>query len=60
MFCRCARELGEEHVRCKYQYYRAQNNCFEGQLEEWMEVRAKGSCQWDQLPDRNPNLAWRG
>merc|ERR1712113_1315312 len=39
MFTRCARELGEEHTRCKYQYFRAQCACPESQLEDWMEHR---------------------
>merc|ERR1712136_654836 len=34
-FTRCARELGEEETRCKYQYYRAQRACTESQLEDW-------------------------
>ncbi|CAD7948557.1 unnamed protein product [Amoebophrya sp. A25] len=29
-FCRCARELGEEHPRCRYQYFRAECNCYGG------------------------------
>lgn len=33
VFARCARELGEEDTRCKYQYYRAQCACMESQLE---------------------------
>merc|ERR1711948_232861 len=53
MFTRCARELGEEDVRCKYQYYRAQCNCHESFLEDWMEHRARGSCHMDVLPDRS-------
>ena len=40
-FTRCARELGEEETRCKYQYYRAQCACTESQLEDWMEHRAR-------------------
>mmetsp|Transcript_114688 Transcript_114688/g.180560 ORF Transcript_114688/g.180560 Transcript_114688/m.180560 type:complete len:104 (+) Transcript_114688:94-405(+) len=53
VFTRCARELGEEDVRCKYQYYRAQCCCPESQLEDWMEHRARGSCHMDVLPDRS-------
>ena len=52
MFTRCARELGEEHTRCKYQYFRAQCSCPENQLEDWMEHRARGSCHLDIMPDR--------
>mmetsp|Transcript_23248 Transcript_23248/g.62026 ORF Transcript_23248/g.62026 Transcript_23248/m.62026 type:complete len:108 (+) Transcript_23248:103-426(+) len=52
-FARCARELGEEDTRCKYQYYRAQCCCPESQLEDWMEHRARGSCHMDVLPDRS-------
>lgn len=52
-FCRCARELGEEDTRCKYQYFRAQCTCTESHLEEWMEHRARGSCHFDVLPDRS-------
>jgi len=53
-FCRCARELGEDNVRCKYQYYRAQNVCTESYLEEAMEHRAKGiGGPHDRLPDRS-------
>merc|ERR1712176_1364915 len=52
-FTRCARELGEEHTRCKYQYFRAQCACPESQLEDWMEHRARGSCHMDVLPDRS-------
>mmetsp|Transcript_42692 Transcript_42692/g.97925 ORF Transcript_42692/g.97925 Transcript_42692/m.97925 type:complete len:105 (-) Transcript_42692:83-397(-) len=52
-FTRCARELGEEDVRCKYQYYRAQCSCPESHLEDWMEHRARGSCHMDVLPDRS-------
>jgi cytochrome c oxidase subunit 6b len=51
-FCRCARELGEEDVRCKYQFYRAQASCVQSQLDEWMEHRARGTCEFDLLPDR--------
>merc|ERR1711865_981981 len=32
VFTRCARELGEENTRCKFQYYRAQCACPESQL----------------------------
>ncbi|CAK9011808.1 unnamed protein product [Durusdinium trenchii] len=53
VFARCARELGEEDTRCKYQYYRAQTACPESQLEDWMEHRARGSCHLDVLPDRS-------
>eukprot|EP00437_Effrenium_voratum_P024349 CAMPEP_0181412308 /NCGR_PEP_ID=MMETSP1110-20121109/8352_1 /TAXON_ID=174948 /ORGANISM="Symbiodinium sp., Strain CCMP421" /LENGTH=103 /DNA_ID=CAMNT_0023535011 /DNA_START=82 /DNA_END=393 /DNA_ORIENTATION=+ len=53
VFTRCARELGEEDTRCKYQYYRAQCTCPESQLEDWMEHRARGSCHLDVLPDRS-------
>mmetsp|Transcript_32679 Transcript_32679/g.44399 ORF Transcript_32679/g.44399 Transcript_32679/m.44399 type:complete len:105 (-) Transcript_32679:14-328(-) len=53
VFARCARELGEEDTRCKYQYYRAQCCCPESQLEDWMEHRARGSCHLDVLPDRS-------
>mmetsp|Transcript_44489 Transcript_44489/g.129371 ORF Transcript_44489/g.129371 Transcript_44489/m.129371 type:complete len:104 (-) Transcript_44489:57-368(-) len=53
VFTRCARELGEEDTRCKYQYYRAQTACHEWQLEDWMEHRARGSCHLDVLPDRS-------
>mmetsp|Transcript_23203 Transcript_23203/g.43615 ORF Transcript_23203/g.43615 Transcript_23203/m.43615 type:complete len:104 (-) Transcript_23203:59-370(-) len=53
VFARCARELGEEDTRCKYQYYRAQCACPESQLEDWMEHRARGSCHLDVLPDRS-------
>merc|ERR1712136_273664 len=52
-FTRCARELGEEETRCKYQYYRAQCACTESQLEDWMEHRARGSCHLDVMPDRS-------
>jgi len=53
VFCRCARELGEDHVRCKYQYFRAQTACMENHLEDWMEHRARGTCPMDILPDRS-------
>mmetsp|Transcript_42975 Transcript_42975/g.134262 ORF Transcript_42975/g.134262 Transcript_42975/m.134262 type:complete len:96 (+) Transcript_42975:3-290(+) len=53
VFTRCARELGEEDTRCKYQYFRAQCACPESQLEDWMEHRARGSCHLDVLPDRS-------
>eukprot|EP00812_Abedinium_dasypus_P012460 NODE_5976_length_539_cov_335.047521.p1 GENE.NODE_5976_length_539_cov_335.047521~~NODE_5976_length_539_cov_335.047521.p1 ORF type:complete len:104 (-),score=29.03 NODE_5976_length_539_cov_335.047521:128-439(-) len=52
-FTRCARELGEENTRCKYQYYRAQCTCVESQLEDWMEQRTRGTCFMDVLPDRS-------
>merc|ERR1719421_1195567 len=52
-FTRCARELGEEEVRCKYQYYRAQCCCPEATLEEWMEHRARGSCHLDGMHDEH-------
>merc|ERR1712032_674509 len=53
VFTRCARELGEEDTRCKYQYFRAQCVCNESLLEDWMEHRARGSCHMDVLPDRS-------
>mmetsp|Transcript_62598 Transcript_62598/g.174950 ORF Transcript_62598/g.174950 Transcript_62598/m.174950 type:complete len:104 (+) Transcript_62598:58-369(+) len=53
VFARCARELGEEDTRCKFQYYRAQCACPEWQLEDWMEHRARGTCHLDVLPDRS-------
>merc|ERR1711953_511686 len=53
VFARCARELGEEDTRCKYQYYRAQCACPESALEDWMKHRARGSCHMDVLPDRS-------
>mmetsp|Transcript_43865 Transcript_43865/g.87011 ORF Transcript_43865/g.87011 Transcript_43865/m.87011 type:complete len:107 (+) Transcript_43865:82-402(+) len=53
VFARCARELGEEDTRCKYQYFRAQCACHESFLEDWMEHRARGSCHLDVLPDRS-------
>jgi len=52
-FCRCARELGEDDPRCKYQYFRAQTTCHEYILEDWMEHRQRGTQNWgDRLPDR--------
>merc|ERR1712139_158079 len=56
-FARCARELGEEDTRCKYQYYRAQCCCPESALEDWMEHRARGSCHMDVMPDRPQSTA---
>jgi cytochrome c oxidase subunit 6b len=53
VFARCARELGEDNERCKYQYYRAQCVCPETNLEDWMEHRARGTCHLDVLPDRD-------
>merc|ERR1711904_436257 len=53
VFARCARELGEEDTRCKYQYFRAQCACPESHLEDWMEHRARGSCHMDVMPDRS-------
>lgn len=53
IFNRCARELGEDNARCKYQFFRAQTACFENQLEDWMEHRARGTSQFDQMPDRD-------
>ncbi|CAA9987554.1 cytochrome c oxidase subunit 6B, putative [Plasmodium knowlesi strain H] len=52
MFCRCARELGEDNPRCKFQYYRAQIACTAEQLEDWNDHREKGTCVMDVLPDR--------
>ena len=52
-FCRCARELGEEDPRCKYQFFRAQANCTQSQIDDWMEHRARGTCEFDLLPDRS-------
>ncbi|CRG96827.1 cytochrome c oxidase subunit 6B, putative [Plasmodium gallinaceum] len=52
LFCRCARELGEDDPRCKFQYYRAQIACTAEQLEEWDDHRQKGTCVMDTLPDR--------
>merc|ERR1719231_2168657 len=49
VFARCARELGEDDTRCKYQYYRAQCACPETVMEDWMEHRARGTCHLDQL-----------
>eukprot|EP00408_Alexandrium_pacificum_P015342 CAMPEP_0171195712 /NCGR_PEP_ID=MMETSP0790-20130122/21533_1 /TAXON_ID=2925 /ORGANISM="Alexandrium catenella, Strain OF101" /LENGTH=120 /DNA_ID=CAMNT_0011660923 /DNA_START=82 /DNA_END=445 /DNA_ORIENTATION=- len=46
VFTRCARELGEEDTRCKYQYFRAQCTCPESQLEDWMEHRAAARATW--------------
>ena len=51
-FCRCARELGESNERCKYMFYRAQSSCVQSQLDDWMEHRARGTCEFDLLPDR--------
>ena len=53
VFARCARELGEDDTRCKYQYYRTQCVCPETTLEDYMEHRARGTCHLDQLPDRD-------
>ncbi|SCQ16267.1 cytochrome c oxidase subunit 6B, putative [Plasmodium ovale] len=52
LFCRCARELGEDNPRCKFQYYRAQIACTAEQLEDWDDHRQKGTCVMDVLPDR--------
>eukprot|EP00397_Hematodinium_sp_SG-2012_P018573 GEMP01019034.1.p3 GENE.GEMP01019034.1~~GEMP01019034.1.p3 ORF type:complete len:103 (+),score=19.92 GEMP01019034.1:179-487(+) len=52
IFCRCARELGEDDPRCKYQFFRAQTNCHEYILEDWMEHRQRGTCLEDRMPDR--------
>ncbi|CAG9480657.1 cytochrome c oxidase subunit 6B, putative [Plasmodium vivax] len=52
MFCRCARELGEDNPRCRFQYYRAQIACTAEQLEDWDDHRQKGTCAMDVLPDR--------
>ncbi|EUD68102.1 cytochrome c oxidase subunit 6b [Plasmodium inui San Antonio 1] len=52
MFCRCARELGEDNPRCKFHYYRAQIACTAEQLEDWDEHRQKGTCVMDVMPDR--------
>eukprot|EP01068_Selenidium_serpulae_P009426 Selendium_serpulae@DN5227_c0_g1_i3.p2 len=52
MFCRCARELGDDHTRCKYQYYRAQTACPLEMVEKWDEQRGKGRCNFDILPDQ--------
>ncbi|CDJ46860.1 hypothetical protein, conserved [Eimeria brunetti] len=53
MFCRCARELGEENPRCKYQYYRAQIACTAEQMDEWNEHRSRGTCVFDMMPERS-------
>lgn len=53
MFCRCAKELGEENARCKYQYYRAQIACTAEQMDDWNEHRSRGSCMFDVLPERS-------
>ena len=52
-FCRCARELGEENVRCKYYFHLAQSACTQSHIDEWMEHRARGTSEFDLLPDRN-------
>lgn len=52
LFCRCARELGEDDARCKFQYYRAQIACTAEQLDDWDEHRRSGTCVMDTLPDR--------
>ncbi|ETW55237.1 hypothetical protein PFUGPA_03057 [Plasmodium falciparum Palo Alto/Uganda] len=52
LFCRCARELGEDHPRCKFQYYRSQIACTAEQLEDWDDNRQKGTCAMDTLPDK--------
>ncbi|CAD7965349.1 unnamed protein product [Amoebophrya sp. A120] len=52
-FCRCARELGEEDPRCRYQYFRAECNCFGADLDLFMRKRKEGNCNVDILPDRS-------
>ncbi|EPR57517.1 hypothetical protein TGGT1_306390 [Toxoplasma gondii GT1] len=42
MFARCAKELGDDHTRCKYQFYRAQVACPIEQIELWEDYRQKG------------------
>jgi len=51
-FCRCARELGDENVRCKYYFHLAQSACIQAHLDEWMEHRARGTSEFDLMPDR--------
>ncbi|PHJ16920.1 cytochrome c oxidase subunit [Cystoisospora suis] len=51
MFARCATELGEEHTRCKYQFYRAQIACPIEYIEMWEDYRQKGTCQFNTLPE---------
>ncbi len=51
-FCRCARELGEDNVRCKYTFYRVQASCIQSWIDEQMEHRARGTCEFDLMPDR--------
>lgn len=53
IFCRCARELGPDHVRCRYQYYRAQITCPLEMIENWDEERQRGMCKLDILPDKH-------
>lgn len=53
MFCRCARELGADNTRCKYQYYRAQVACTQDQVEDWDDKRTRGACYLDVMPDRS-------
>ncbi|XP_026190052.1 uncharacterized protein LOC34624177 [Cyclospora cayetanensis] len=53
MFSRCAKELGEENARCKYQYYRAQIACTAEQIDDWNEHRSRGTCMFDVMPERS-------
>ncbi|CEM24400.1 unnamed protein product [Vitrella brassicaformis CCMP3155] len=53
IWARCCRELGDDHVRCRYQYFRAQCCCVDEQLTEFNEYREMGSCQLDWMPDRS-------
>jgi len=50
VWTRCTHELGEEHVRCKYQYYRAQAACTAEDLDKWNDYRAAGGCVFDVWP----------
>eukprot|EP01067_Filipodium_phascolosomae_P006923 Filipodium_phascolosomae@DN530_c0_g1_i2.p1 len=52
IWCRCVRELGEDHPRCKFQYYRAQINCPSEKLDDWNGERERGVSRHDVDPDK--------
>ncbi|KEP64673.1 UNVERIFIED_CONTAM: cytochrome oxidase c subunit VIb, putative [Hammondia hammondi] len=59
MFARCAKELGDDHTRCKYQFYRAQVACPIEQIELWEDYRQKGTCHFDLLPEFSTRHMWQ-
>uniref|UniRef100_A0A0G4FI54 Uncharacterized protein n=1 Tax=Chromera velia CCMP2878 TaxID=1169474 RepID=A0A0G4FI54_9ALVE len=50
VWLRCRHELGEEHTRCKYQFFRCQAACAAETIEFWDDLRSQGKCWMDQWP----------